>query len=95
VAALEAAKRQWRGGADDVLCFLDECSRKTHWAALGLANCTRRIGDGVGRLRQCMPSGARCANCAWRLSKAARATIWLATSYTRKRESSFLGQVSL
>jgi len=26
--ALEAAKRQWRGEADDVLCFLDECCQE-------------------------------------------------------------------
>jgi len=36
-AALEAAKRQWRGEADDVLCFLDECCQEKPGGRVGVS----------------------------------------------------------
>ena len=36
-AVLEAAKRQWRGEVDDVLCFLDECCQEKPGGRVGVS----------------------------------------------------------
>jgi putative DNA primase/helicase len=49
-AALEAAKRQWRGEADDVLCFLDECCQQNQQGRVGvgeLHQAYRRWGGAI------------------------------------------------
>jgi len=49
-AALEAAKRQWRGEADDVLSFLGECCQQNQQGSVGvgeLHQAYRRWGGAI------------------------------------------------